>query len=344
METHSPSGFEQEAQKVIRREMQKYADEVRTDVHGNVIGIKNPQAKFKVMLAGHCDEIGLMVTLIDERGFLYFQAIGGVDAALTQGQRVVLHGEKGPVVGVIGRRPIHLLEQEERGKPTKMEKQWIDIGAKNKKDADKVVAVGDVVTVDAHFVQMRNRLAVSRGFDDKCGSFVVAEALRLVSAMKLPIGVYAVSTVQEELGLRGAKTSAHGIAPDAGIAVDVGFASDLPSAEKAVLDKIVGDIALGRGPILHRGANINPILGRLLETTAKKRKIPYQMQAEPRASGTDANVIQITRAGVAAALVSIPNRYMHTPVEVVSLDDLDNAARLIAATLSEMKPGMSFIP
>lgn len=340
METHSPSGYEQAAQKVIREEMKQYADEVRTDVHGNVIGVKNPNAKFRVMLAGHCDEIGMMITHIDDQGFLYFQAIGGMDPVLTTGQRVDIYGEKGRVLGVIGRKPIHLMDQEERVKPLKFDKQWIDIGAKNRKDAEKVVAIGDTATLDVHLQEMRNGLLVSKAFDDKAGAFVVAETLRLVGEMKLDIGVYAVSTVQEEIGIRGGKTSAHAINPNAGIAVDVGFASDMPEADK----KQQGEVSLGKGPILHRGSNINPVLGKLLETTAKKKKIAVQIIAEPRPTGTDANAIQMTRAGVAAALVGVPNRYMHSPVEMVSSADLENAARLIAATIQAMKPGMSFIP
>ncbi len=344
METHSPSGYEQAAQKVIRKEMKKYADEVRTDVHGNVIGVKNPNAKFRVMLAGHCDEIGLMVVFIDDDGFLFFRTIGGIDPALTAGQRVIIHGENGPVVGVIGRKPIHLTEPEERGKAVKFERQWIDIGAKNKKDALKVVALGDTATVDVHLLEMRNNLVVSKAFDNKAGAFVVTEALRLVSDLTSDIGVYAVSTVQEELGIRGGKTSAHGINPDAGIAVDVGWATDVPAHERVIVEKFVGDVALGRGPIVQRGAHVNPVLGKLIETTAKKRKIPYQIVASPKDPGTDADVIQITRAGVAAALIEVPNRYMHSPVEVVSTVDMENAAKLIAATIQAMKPGMSFIP
>ena len=342
METHSPSGFEQAAQKVVRAEMEKTGAEVSTDVHGNVIGTLNPGAEFRVMLAGHCDEIGLMVTHIDDQGFIFFAAIGGVDHALTQGQRVLLHGEKGAVPGVIGRKAIHLLDADERGKPVKLSKQWIDIGAKNKKDALKVVEVGTPITMHAPFIELRNRLVVSKGFDDKAGAFVVAETLRILSARRLSpaVGVYAVSTVQEEIGLRGATTSAFGIDPTVGIAVDVGFVSDYPDCDK----KIVGDISLGGGPILHRGANINPVLARLMEKTARAKKIKFQMQAVPRATGTDANPIQLTRGGVAASLVSVPNRYIHSPVEMLSLDDLSNAAKLVAECVLAMKPGMSFIP
>ena len=340
LETHSPSGFEQAAQKVIRAEMKKFADDVRTDVHGNVIGVKNPKAEFKVMLAGHCDEIGLMITFIDEKGYLYFQPIGGIDPLVLVGQRVIVHGPKEEVPGVIGRKPIHLTEKEELGKPLKMEQMWVDIGAKDRDDALKAVEVGSPVTIDASVVDLRNNLIVSRACDDKVGSFVVVETMRLISEKKLDIGVYAVSTVQEELGLRGAVTSAYGVAPQVGIAVDVGFASDCPDVEK----KKVGETALGKGPILHRGANINPRLADMMEKSAKRRKIAFQMQAEPRATGTDANAMQLSRGGSAAALVSVPNRYMHSPVEIVSLDDLENAAKLIAGALEDMQPGMNFIP
>ena len=180
----------------------------------------------------------------------------------------------------------------------------------------------------------------ARGFDDRTGAWTVVETMRRLQKMKLQCAVYGVTTVQEELGLRGGRTAAYGIDPHVGIAIDVGFASDYPTIEK----KIVGDISLGKGPVLHRGANINPVLAKLMESTARKKKIPHQIQAEPRATGTDANVMQINRAGAAAAIVSIPNRYMHTPVEIVCLKDMDNAVNLLAATLAEIKPSMKFIP
>ncbi len=340
MAAPSPSGFEQPAQQIVRARMEKFADEVRTDVHGNVIGIKNPDAEFRVMLAGHADEIGLMLTYIDKDGFCYFQPVGGIDPATLIAKRIQIHGPKGPVDGVIGKKPIHLLSPAERKKFPRIEDLWIDIGAKNKKDALSVVEVGNVATIDVPFQKLRNSMAVSRGFDDKAGAFAVTETLRLVSRRKLNIGVYAVSTVQEELGLRGATTSAFGIRPQAGIAVDVGFASDCPTIDK----KMVGDVALGKGPILHRGANMNPVLQSLIEATAKKKKLSVQMQAEPRATGTDANVMQLCRAGVATSLISVPNRYMHTAVEMISLKDLQNTAKLIAAVLVEIKPGVDFTP
>ncbi len=339
-ETPSPSGFEQPAARIIRERMKGFADEVRTDVNGNVIGIVNGDAPLRVMLAGHCDEIGLMITHIDEKGYVYFAAIGGIDPAVLPGQMVEIHAEKRLVPGVIGRKAIHLMEPEERGKPSKIHEYWIDIGAKDKKDADKAVAVGDPITVSRRFLELRNNIVAGRGFDDRVGAWTVVETLRRMKKARPKVGVFAVTSVQEELGLRGAKTAAFGITPHVGIAVDVGFASDYPEINK----KLVGDVALGRGPILHRGANINPVLASLMEKTGRRKKIPFQIQAEPRATGTDANVMQMNGAGAATALLSIPNRYMHTPVELVSLDDLDKAVELLVATLGELKPGMDFTP
>lgn len=340
MRQPSPSGFEVPAQKVIKARLKPFADKVATDVHGNVIGLLNEKAPLKVMLAGHVDEIGLMITHIDSNGFIYFAMIGGMDPVVAVGQRVCIISRRGSVRGVIGRKPIHLMDAGERGKELKIDDLWIDIGARNKKDAQQAVAVGDPIVVNPDFIEMRNGLVSSRAFDDRIGAWVIVEVLRALQGRKLNVAVYAVSTVQEEVGLRGAITSAFNIHPDAGIAVDVGFASDCPGVDP----KRVGDIALGKGPILHIGANINPILGKMLIRTAVKNRIRYQMQAEPRGTGTDANPIQLARGGCAAALVSVPNRYMHTPVEVVSLKDLDATVALIARTLLAMQGTESFIP
>jgi endoglucanase len=281
-----------------------------------------------------------MVTHVTEKGYIHFAAIGGVDPALVPGQRVHVHGRKGDVLGVIGKKPIHHMDDEDRKRVPKMKDLWIDIGAKDRKDAEKRVGIGDAATFTAGFDRLLNDLVIARGFDDRIGAFVVADTLRALAGKKLPVAVYSVSTVQEELGLRGARTSAFGIDPHAGIAVDVGFATDFPDADQ----KTYGEVYVGKGPIIARGANINPVLGRLIEETAEKAKVPVQFAGEPRATGTDANAIQVNRSGAAAALVSIPNRYMHTPVEVVSLEDVTNAVKLLAATIMAMKPEMDFTP
>jgi len=340
MQQPSPSGFEVPAQKVIRQRMKMFADRVSTDVHGNAIGVLNEQAKMKVMLAGHVDEIGFMITHVDGNGYLYFAMIGGCDPVVLVGQRVSIMTAGGTVRGVVGRKPIHLLDPSERAKEVKVEDLWIDIGAKDKKDALKAVAIGDPVVIVPDFIELRNDLVSSRAFDDRMGAWLAVEILRVLSGKKPKVAVYAVSTVQEELGLRGAITSAYNIKPDVGIALEVGFSSDFPAGDP----KRTGEISLGKGPILHAGANINPVIGKKLCDAARKKGIKYQMQAEPRATGTDANAMQLVRGGSAAALVSVPNRYMHTPVEVISLKDLDATVSLVVETILSLTGRESFIP
>ncbi len=347
LETPSPSGFEQKLQKVVKRRMIDYADEVRVDVHGNLIAAFNPGAKVRVMLSGHCDQIGMMVTHIDDQGFLYFNQIGGIDPSVLPGSRVTVHTRSGPIPGVIGHKPVHLVAPEERGKRVELSKLWIDIGAAGGAEARKEVSVGDPVTYELSVRRLGPHSISAPACDDKVGVFVVMEALRLLAAevrgrekKRFPVALYAVSTVQEELGLRGARTSSFGLDPLVGIAVDVTHASDNPGAEA----KQIGMIKLGEGPAISRGANINPVLETLLVATAKKKRIKYQSLSAPGATGTDANAIQINRSGVATALVGIPNRYMHTQVEIADLRDIEAAAKLIAAAVQRIGPRTSFIP
>jgi endoglucanase len=338
--TPSPSGYEQPGQKLMRERMALFADSVRTDVHGNVIAALNASAPLRVMLAGHVDEIGLMVNHITNEGYIYFTQIGGVDPVVAVAQRVVIHNAKGPVPGVVGRKAIHLTDPDDRGKPMKLHELWVDIGAKNKKDAAKLVAMGDPITFDVGLTHLRNNLVTARAFDDRMGAFVVAETLRKLQGKALKVAVYGVSTVQEEIGLRGARTSAFGIDPQAGIAIDVGHATDTPGVEKTR----AGDFACNKGPIVCRGANINPVLYEMIVDAAKKAKIAIQIEGTPGGTGTDANAIQINRAGVAAGLVSVPCRYMHSPCEVISLKDLDQASDLLAALLLRMPAAADFTP
>jgi endoglucanase len=343
--TPSPSGFEQPIQKVVRDYVKGFADEVKVDVHGNLIAIKNPNGKVKVMLAGHCDQIGMMVTYIDDKGFIYFKQIGGIDPTVVPGTNLVIHTANGPVNGVIGFKPIHLIKSEERGKKLDLSKLWIDIGAKSGEEAKKIVRVGDPITYRLAVTELGNNRISTPACDDKTGVFVVMNALKLFSEFIQPLGghdvaLYAVSTVQEEVGLRGARTSCYGINPVAGIAVDVTFASDDPGVDA----KEIGTVNLGDGPVVSRGANINPVLEKIITTTADEKGIKYQIEAAPGATGTDANAIQITQAGVAAALISIPNRYMHTQVETVELEDLENAAKLVAEAVVRINAETSFIP
>ncbi len=339
--TSTPSGFESQGQQLWKEQAARYADTVGTDVHGNVVAALNESAETRVMLAGHADEIGLMATYIDDNGFISFAAIGGVDAAVLPGMRVRFLGKKGPV-GVIGRKPIHLMEKDERDKGIDIKHLWIDIGATSGKEARKHVDIGSAACVIADCQVLLNGRMVSKALDDKAGAFVIAEALRLIAEQRkrLKVAVYGVATVQEEVGVRGAMTSGYGVNPHAAIAVDVSFATDAPGIEK----KTAGDVSLGGGPILHRGPNINMPLNDRLAGAAKSLKMKIQWAAEPRISGTDADPLQVTRGGAAASLVSIPNRYTHTPVEMCSLSDIDDAARLVAETVLAMPAQPNFLP
>jgi endoglucanase len=338
--TPSPSGYEQPIQSLVREYVASFADRVTTDLHGNVIAAKNPDAPVRVMFAGHCDQIGMVITHAHDSGFLYAQTIGGWDAQQLIGQRMTIWTSGGPVPAVISRKPIHLLTDEERKQVTKLEDLWLDIGAKSKDEALGVVRIGDPVTLQLGFQQMRNNLANSPAMDNKTGLWVCIEALRRASQQSLKCGVFAVSTVQEEIGLRGAQTAAFSVDPQIGIAVDVTHATDCPTIDK----RQQGDIALGNGPVVFRGPNMNPrVVDRLLEV-AKQKEIGYQLAASGKAQPNDSNALQINRAGVATGLVSIPNRYMHSAVEVISLDDIDRAADLLAGFVVSLTGEEDFTP
>ncbi len=339
LSTPSPAGYEGPLQQVVRRYVGDFAEKVESDVHGNLMVVRNPGASRRVMLAGHCDQIGLIVNYIDDQGYIYIQSIGGWDPIVLVGQRLTVWTAQGPVPGVLGRKPIHLLTEEERKQVPKLKDLWVDIGALNKDETAKFVQIGDPVTLELRYQPLTNNRMVAPAMDDKCGLWVVIEALRRVDPGKLTWAVYSVSTVQEELGLRGAKTSAFRIDPEVGIAVDVTHATDCPTVDK----KEEGEIALGKGPVIYRGPNMNPKVVEKLQKAAETNNIPFQAGASGRATPTDANSIQVSRGGVATGLVSIPNRYMHSPVEMISLHDLDHAADLLARFVESLTPEDDFV-
>jgi len=336
----SPSGFEQPAQEVFRNFVKDIADEYKTDVHGNVIALKKGSGDLRFMVIGHADEIGLMVKYIDDNGFIRFTSIGGVDAAILPALKVKIYHGKKVYRGIIGKKPIHLLKPEERGKASKMSDLWIDFGAKDKKDAEKKISVGDHITFDVGMEMLNRDFVTTKATDNKAGVFVAAGVLKELADENLSANVYAVSSVQEEVGLRGAQTSAFGIDPHVGIAIDVTHSTDYPFMDK----NIMGDVKLGGGPVIAVGANINPKVFELLKTAADNAGVKYQIEAAPRGTGTDANAIQTTRSGVAAGLISIPNRYMHTPVEVVSFKDLEGSIKTIAEFIRLIDDSTDFIP
>ena len=341
VETPSPSGFEQPAQRVIRRQLEPVADDLRTDVLGNLIARLEGRGGPRLMLAGHCDEIGFMVQFVDDRGFIYFGAIGGVDPHLSPGQRVTVHAATGDIPGVIGKKAIHLIEQKDRDSVIKLKQQFIDIGCSCREEVEKLIQIGDPITFSVGVQRLQADRVTSRAFDDKMGAFIVAEVMKRVKQQgPIDCDLYAVSTVQEEIGLRGGATSCYGVNPAVGIVVEVTHATDYPDAEQST----IGRVELGKGPVIARGGNINPVLFRLLLDTAEAEGIPVQVIGVPRATGTDANVMQLSRGGVATALLGIPLRYMHTPVETLSLADLEHAIALLSATIRRIDQNTSFIP
>ena len=323
--TPTPSGAETRGQEFVAGYMRRFADTVSMDVHGNVHGVMNPGAGVRVMLAGHCDEIGLMVQHVDEKGYLAVSALGGVTVPLLQGERIVIQGNKGPVHGVIGVKPIHLMTEEERKTPVNLiHELWVDIGARNRKDAEKHISLGDVATINSGWIELANGRVACRAFDNRIGAFVVSDVLRLLKGRRLNVSVHAVSTVQEEVGLRGARTAA--------FAVDVGFASDYPGINV----KITGESKLGDGPVLHPGPTYNPAVLAMLKKAAGRARIKTQLQPEARGMSTDAFAMQLSRGGVAAGLVSIPTRYIHSAVETLSLQDAENTVKLLAAFIESL--------
>lgn len=338
----SPSGYEARAAEVFKGYTKGFADELKTDSHGNCWAVANPKAEMKIMLAGHMDEIGFIIHYIGDDGMLYFSGIGGHDSTIPVGQRVWVHGSQ-QVPGIIGRKAIHLLEDEERKRKPELKDLWIDIGASSREEAEKVVSLGDVVTYQYEFQQLMGDRATARGFDNKMGTFVVAEALRLLKedgGLHKDVGVYAVATVQEEIGLRGARTSSFAIAAQTGLAVDVNHAIDYPGLSKSRY----GALDVGKGPSVMRGANTNHEVFRLIQEAAKKEEIPYQVDVAAGGTGTDGNAMQLNRDGMATGILGVPLRYMHTPCELLSLTDVENCARLMAAYCRMVQPDTDFTP
>jgi putative aminopeptidase FrvX len=339
LSTPGPSGNEGAAAKVWREEAEGFA-EVRGDRMGNSFATLNPGGSPRVMLAGHIDEIGVMVTHVDEKGLLRFTGVGGWDPQVLVGQRVRLQTQGGEVVGVIGKKAIHVMEPEERKKVSEIKSLWIDIGAKDGDEAKGMVRVGDVGVVDQDLLELPNDRIASRSLDNRMGAFVVLEALRLLSEDEgVEAEVVAVASVQEEIGLYGARGAAYGLDPDAAIAVDVTHATDTPGVSK----NENGDHALGSGPVIKRATNLSPIVSDGLIAAAEEAGIDYTLEADSRSTGTDADAIQFTRAGIATGLVSAPNRYMHSPNEVVDLGDLENCARLISFYVKGLAADTDFV-
>ena len=338
--TASPTGYEAEAAKVFGGYLADCCN-VRYDVLGNTIASLNESASMRVMLCGHYDEIGFQIVYISEEGLLYFRPNGGIDKLNVPSSEVDIITPAGRVPGVIGKKPIHLLKPKERDCAVELTDMWIDIGASSRAEAEKLVAVGDPVVMRENFRRLNENRYISKGCDDKIGAFIVAETMRRLAERKLNVAVFGVGSVQEEVGLRGATVGSFGIDPQVGFAIDVGFATDLPDIPK----RQYGDVSLGKGIILSKSCDNNIVLGGMLRKIAKDKAIAIQETTAHRATGgTDTAAIQMTRAGVATALLSVPNRYMHSQVEMCDLRDAWAAVELLTETIASFKGDESFIP
>lgn len=343
LETPSATGTEIAVAELVRERLAGTADEIQTDVMGSVHArLSGTGVAPSLMLSAHMDEIGLMVTYISDEGFLSVSSVGGVDAAILPGMRVDVHASNSfePLRGVVGRKPIHLIEPDERKTVTPLSSLVIDLGMKPKR-VKKLVRVGDPITLGVGFERFGDDMAVSKCFDDKCGVWIACRVMeKLARAGRTPGDFIAVATTQEEIGTRGAMTSAHAVNPDVALAFDVTHATDYPGIDKTKYGKIV----CGAGPVIARGPNINPVVFERLVAAAKAEGIPYQLEAEPSVTGTDARAIQVTRGGIPTGLISVPLRYMHTPTEVICLRDLEATVRLIARFAQDLAPDTSFVP
>jgi endoglucanase len=338
--TPSPVGHEVRGQRVWLDYAKQFADETFSDAYGNCVAVLNKGGSPRLMMAGHADEIAMAVNYITDDGFIYVRRMGGVDAAITKAQRVVIHTRDGAVKGVVGNVAPHLMKEEKEPKVPKIYDIFLDIGVSSRKDAEKLVRIGDPITLADEFDLLRNDLAVARAFDNRIGTFAVAEALRLLKEgkTKLHAEVCAVSNVQEEVGLLGARQIAYSLKPDVALVVDVTHATDYPTVNKPQH----GDVRMGKGPaITHGGCNHPEVVARI-ESIAAAKKIPLQHEAMSSTSGTDTDAIFWTRGGIASGLISLPNRYMHSPVEVVSLKDLEMIPELLAGFAASLKKGEEF--
>lgn len=330
-EASGVSGYEAGLRELVRAEFAQYVDELRTDTLGNLIALKRGQRaketpQRSIMLAGHMDEIGLLITKL-EKGYLRFATVGGFDLRVLLGQEVLVHGRH-DLPGIIGSRPPHVLSQEEREQVVPLDRLFIDVGLPEDELADNV-HVGDIVTLQRQFTELSGGLIAGKAFDDRAAVACIDSCLQYLAGMKHRWDVYAVATVQEETGLKGALTSAFGLEPDIGVAIDVGHGNMLGVSE-------ADTVAVGGGPAIAIGPNIHPLLHTRLVNTAKEHEISYQIDPIPGRSGTDAWAMQVTREGMPTALISIPLRYMHTTVETLALKDIERIGRLLTLFIASL--------
>jgi putative aminopeptidase FrvX len=342
LKTPSPTGSERAIQRLIHDRFQNIAHQIEPDVMGNLVLSLNPTAKRKIMLSGHCDQIGFLVKYISEDGFLYLEPLGGTDSGVILGERLALHTKSGLLEGVVGRKPLHLQSGAEVQQIPTKDKIWVDIGCTDRQQALEHVAIGDCATFLPKITALKNNLIAAPALDNKAGLYVCLEVLRRCAADGCAVGLYVVSSVQEEIGSRGAATATSKIAPEVGIAVDTAPATDDPGYDLPPQQNPV--CRVGCGPTISLGPNTNPQAAKLLLSSAAAQSIPYQLSPSGKTMPNDARTIQTAAGGVAAATVGIPQRNMHTQVEIVSLADLENAVRLLVGFVQAVDEHTEFRP
>jgi len=340
VETTGPSGYERTAQDLWAQRVQDAVSSIETDVIGNRVAILNPEGTPRVMIDAHIDEIGFIVKYIDDNGFVHFSTVGGFDASTLPGNRVRIIGKHGPVLGVIGRKAAHLVDADERKKMPEIKNMWIDIGARDRSDAEAVVSLGDAGGRAHGVTRLQGNVVASNSLDDRVGSYVMAEAVRALGSNLPAAAVYAASSVQEEIGLRGARVASYFTEAEIGIALEVTWTTDHPHMSRTEL----GDIRLGAGPAIFRGANTNPRVFERLIAAAQDEGAPYQIDTHPGATPTDGNAMQMSRNGMAVGIMSVPTRYLHTAAEVCSLDDIDATVAVLTRFVQDMEPGIDLVP
>ncbi len=339
--TPSPSGHESKGLRIWMDYVDQYADETYSDAYGNCVAVLNKGGGPRLMLSGHADEIGMTVNFIDDNGYVYVRRLGGTNPAITKAQRVTIHSRKGPVKGVVGSVAPHLMRTDTGvNKVPKIHEIFVDIGADSCKAAEKLIRVGDPITLNDQFELLRGDLAVARAFDNRVGTWAVAETLRLLKTgkAKLNAEVCAVANTMEEVGLFGARQIAYSLHPDVALVMDVTHATDYPTVDK----RQHGDIIVGQGPTVTHGNCNHPEVIKRVEQVAKRLKINLQHEAISATSGTDTDAVFWTRGGIPSGLISLPNRYMHSPVEVVSLKDLEQIPQVMAGFAKSLKKGETF--
>jgi endoglucanase len=334
-----PAAYERPAAELWRTEAHALGLDVSHDLLGNSVA-HLPGSGPRVALVGHIDELGLMITHIDDDGFLWFSPIGGWDEQVLVGHRVVIATRQGPVIGLIGRTPIHLLRGDDRDKAARARDLWIDIGARDGAEARARVRPGDVAVLALDPIELPNNRLAARAIDNRVGAFIALQTLRLLAADPPTADVYAIASVREEIGAAGAAVSGYSLAPTVAIAIDVTFATDVPNSDK----RGQGDHAFGSGPVIARGGPVNPIVVEHLIAAAEAESIPYTIEANPRSTSTDADPLARAAGGIAAGAIFVPSRYMHTPNETICLDDVAQTARLLAAFIRRIEPEADFRP